>query len=106
MLLVLKLVPCGYTLTFVLHTLHTLVGIGTLEFTPVRPSVRASVPRILNDYPLFFSEILHGVTTLYGRKCNILGFLKIILIASPGARLWLKKPQNALKWLKMTLFAS
>ena len=40
----------------------TLVVIGTLEFTPVRPSVR----KILDDYPLYFSEILHGVTTLYG----------------------------------------
>ena len=71
----------------------------------MRASVRPSVPRILNDYPLYFSEILHGVTTLYGRKCNILGFLKIILVASPGALLRLKKPQNALKWLKMILFA-
>ena len=44
----------------------TLVGIGTLEFTLVRPCVRASVRKILNDYPLYFSEILHGVTTLYG----------------------------------------
>ena len=32
----------------------TLVGIGTLEFTLVRPSVRASVRKILNDYPLYF----------------------------------------------------
>ena len=43
---------------------------------------------------------------LYLGKCNILGFLKIILVASPGALLWLKKPQNALMWLKMTLLAS
>ena len=46
----------------------------------------------VDDYPLYFSEILHRVTTLYGGKCNILGFLKIILVASPGALLWLKKP--------------
>ena len=77
----------------------------------MRPSVCACVracvrAEILNDYPWYFSEILHGVTTLYGQKCDILGFLKIILIASPGALLWVKKPQNALKWLKMTLFAS
>ena len=32
----------------------------------VRPSVRVSVRKILNDYPLYFSENLHGVTTLYG----------------------------------------
>ena len=71
----------------------------------VRPCVCACVPKILNDYPLYFSEILHGVTNLYGGKCNILGFLKIIVVASPGALLRLQKPQNALKWLKMTLFA-
>ena len=80
----------------------TLVGLG-LYNSP--SSVRPCVPKILNDYPLYFSEILHGVTTLYGGQCNILGFLKIILVASPGVLLWLKKPQNALKWLKMTLFA-
>ena len=91
----------------------TLVGIETLEFTLVRacvracvrPSVRPCVRKILNDYPLYFSEILHGVTTLYWGKRNLLGFLKIIFVASPGALLWLKRPQNALKWLKMTLFA-
>ena len=82
----------------------TLVGIGTLEFTLVPASVRPFQEFSMTIH-LYFSELLHGVTTLYGRKCNILGFLKIILVASPGALLWLKKPKNALKWLKMTLFA-
>ena len=78
----------------------------------MRASVRTSVRAfqkfsmtILLQILLYFSEILHGVTTSYGGKCNILGFLKIIFVASPGALLWLKKPQNELKWLKMTLFA-
>ena len=62
----------------------TLVGIGTLEFALVRACVRPCVRKILTDYSLYFSEILHGVTSLYGGKCNILGFLKVILIASPG----------------------
>ena len=44
----------------------TLVGIGTLEFTLVRACARPCVRKILNDYPLYFSEILHGVTTFNG----------------------------------------
>ena len=52
----------------------TLVGIGTLEFTLVRACVRPSVRKILNDYPLYFSEILHGVTTLYGGNVTFSDF--------------------------------
>ena len=40
----------------------------------VRPCVRPSVRKILNDYPLFFSEILHGVTTLYGGNVTFSDF--------------------------------
>ena len=50
----------------------TLVRIGTLEFTLVRVSVR----KIPNDYPLYFSEILHGVTTLYGGNITFSSFWK------------------------------
>ena len=77
----------------------TLVGIGTLEFTLVRASVRASVWKILNDYPLYFSEICMELQ-LYMGGINILGFLKIILVASPGALLWLKKAPKCPKMAK------
>ena len=47
-----------------------IVGIGTLEFTLVRSCVR----KILNDYPLYSSEILHGVITLYGGNVTFSDF--------------------------------
>ena len=50
----------------------TLVGIGTLELTLVRACVR----KILNDYPLYFSEILHEVTTLSGGNVTFSDFWK------------------------------
>ena len=41
---------------------------------------------------------------MYGRKCNILGFLKIILIAFPGALLWVKKAPKCPKVPKNDTF--
>ena len=49
----------------------------TLEFT----SVRAFGHKILKDYSLDFSEILHEVTSIRRGKCNIPGFLIKILVA-------------------------
>ena len=63
----------GLNLICLLIGLPTLVGLGPYNS---RSSVRPRVPKILNDYPLYFSEILHGVTTSYGGKCNILGLWK------------------------------
>ena len=67
-------------------------------------SVRPSVPRILNDYPLYFLKFCMELQ-LYMGECNILGFLKMILVVSPGALLWLKSPKYP-KVAKMILFAS
>ena len=88
-------------LSFFIFGRPTLVGIGGLRILP-RPSVRACVRKILNEY---FSEICHEVRILYGGKWNILGFLKIILVASPGALVWPKKAPKCPKVAKMTLFA-
>lgn len=54
----------------------TLVGFGPYN----SPSCVHS--KILNDYPLYFSEILHGVTFIRGNVT--LRFLKIILVAAQG----------------------
>ena len=43
-----------------------------------------SVPTILNNHSLDLSEILHDVTTTQAKKCDILGFSRKILVASPG----------------------
>ena len=41
----------------------------------LKMAIRPSVPEILNDYSLDFSEVLREVTTIQARKFNILGFL-------------------------------
>ena len=57
----------------------------------VRPSVRASGKFSMTIHCIFLKVCME--LQLYMGKCNILGFLKIILVATPGALLWLKSPK-------------
>ena len=48
-----------------------------------RPCIRPCVPKILIVYPFDFSEILHGVTTLYGGNVTF-SDSTIILVCPQG----------------------
>ena len=50
----------------------------------VKNGVFSSVPTILNNDSLDLSEILHDVTTTQAKKCDIRGFFRKILVATPG----------------------
>ena len=60
-----------------------------------RPCVRPQNSQWLSI--VLFWNFAWSYNFIWG-ECNILGFLQIILVAFPGALLWLKKPQSGLKW--------
>ena len=83
----------------------SIFGRGTIVFSGVRASVHES-GLLLDNRSLLFSEI---------RQQNVFSYVVVhykknfhgkTFIAAPGGKKWLKTPQNAPKWAKMTLFPS